>query len=73
LAAVLNQHLFAAETQLAVTCISIEVAGSTAIEVVAVLVAAIADAGCASTAVSAAAAHVAANRFMTAPLRCGEC
>jgi hypothetical protein len=47
-----------------VTCISIWVAGSTGIEVVAELDAAVADAGCASTAVSSAAALAAVSRFI---------
>src|SRR5690242_14359719 len=62
LAVVLNVHLFAAQS--AVTCISIWVAGSTGIEVVAVLDAAEANAGCASTAVSNVATLAAVIRFI---------
>ena len=62
LAVVLNTHRFAA--QLAVTCISIWVAGSTGIEVVAELDAAEADAAGVSTAASSAAALAAVSRFI---------
>jgi hypothetical protein len=51
-------------SQFAVTCIWIWVAGSTAIDVVPVFDAAVAVAGCVSTAVSNAAAPAAASRFI---------
>jgi hypothetical protein len=62
LAVVLKEHLSA--MQLAVTCISIWVAGSTGIDVVAELDAAVANAGCVSTAISSAAAVAAVIRFI---------
>jgi len=66
LAVVLNVHLVPA--QLAVTCISIWVAGSTGIEVTAELDAAEADAVGASAAASIAAAPAAVSRFIVTKL-----
>ena len=68
LAVVLNVHLPSACTQLAVTCISIWVAGSTGIEVLAELDAAEADAVGASDAASSAAAPAAVSRFIVTKL-----
>ncbi|GFG54502.1 hypothetical protein MAGR_59430 [Mycolicibacterium agri] len=59
-----KKHLFSAATQLALTCISIEVAGSTGIEVVAEFAAAEACAGAISAAIVSAPALAAASRFI---------